>query len=309
MSHGEQGPAGRHMFYALGGGLGHVTRIRALIHTLDLAGPMVTLSSSSLAAAPPFAPTPHVLLPPAASRQRPQALQRWVQACIRQFQPRDFWVDAFPAGILGELDAIPELAGVNCSHIARLLHWPRYQARLPARPLHYRRAYVCETLTAPHLAYLQNRSETLAPLNLTDPPPPPAALRNPLAATHGADSERWLIVHAGPAQETQALIRHAERLKQRAQSAVQLLLVTPRHSDSLPTSIPSIAAYPLEPLLPHADRLISACGFNMMRQAQACAIPHDFLAFPRALDNQLLRGLRRRQAWPRTASHQSVAKR
>ena len=52
--------------------------------------------------------------------------------------------------------------------------------------------------------------------------------------------------------------------------------------------------YPITPLLPLADRIIMACGFNVMRQTAAYREQHRFLPFPRHLDDQFLRAVRHR---------------
>ena len=52
--------------------------------------------------------------------------------------------------------------------------------------------------------------------------------------------------------------------------------------------------YPITPLLPFANRIITACGFNLMRQTAAYREQHRFLPFPRHLDDQFLRAARHR---------------
>jgi hypothetical protein len=52
--------------------------------------------------------------------------------------------------------------------------------------------------------------------------------------------------------------------------------------------------YPATPLLPLADRILTACGFNVMRQTAAYRQQHRFLPFPRRFDDQFLRAARHR---------------
>jgi len=51
-------------------------------------------------------------------------------------------------------------------------------------------------------------------------------------------------------------------------------------------------------LAPHyfarAERVITACGFNVMRQSVNARVRHHFMPFPRPLDDQFTRAARRR---------------
>lgn len=44
-----------------------------------------------------------------------------------------FWVDAFPFGILGELDLQAIASLCDPVHVARYVTWPAYQARLKSQ--------------------------------------------------------------------------------------------------------------------------------------------------------------------------------
>jgi hypothetical protein len=63
----------------------------------------------------------------------------------------------------------------------------------------------------------------------------------------------------------------------------------------LPSSVLYGNLYPVTPLLPHAERIITACGFNVMRHTAAYRQRHRFIPFPRHLDDQFVRAARHRR--------------
>src|SRR5262249_49323155 len=62
--------------------------------------------------------------------------------------------------------------------------------------------------------------------------------------------------------------------------------------------------YPASLLFPLAERVITACGFNVMRQTESLASIHRFLPFERRFDDQFQRARRRRSL---TASDSRLA--
>lgn len=165
--------------YAAGDGLGHLTRLRSVLHTLRPAGPVTVVTGS------PFADDPRVT-----------GGWRVVEtADLTALAPDELIVDAFPAGLKGEL-TVP--SGVRTTHLARLLRWDAYRPLLPAKPPHFHRTFVLEELDEAHHAYLREVSDEILPLTLTDPPSEPV------------DVDGWLIVHSGPDAETLELVAYAQ---------------------------------------------------------------------------------------------------
>lgn len=103
------------------------------------------------------------------------------------------------------------------------------------------------------------------------PTRPLALPRGPVGAPL-VDEPHWLVVHSGPEHDVEHLIARAHR-------APKLVVVSPRHRD----------VYPVAPHLPHAERIVSAAGFNVMQEAAPWRERHTFVPFPRALDDQFAR--------------------
>ncbi len=111
--------------YALGGGLGHVTRVRALAAVLGSAGPLTILTSNPDAADPRMLGDAEVVLAPKDVARDPKGLEAFVRATTEQRDPDEVLVDAFPRGILGELRS-DTFGGRPLRHAARALRWEAY---------------------------------------------------------------------------------------------------------------------------------------------------------------------------------------
>jgi hypothetical protein len=337
--------------YALGGGLGHVARSRALLHTLGEAGggrgagldgePVTVLVSSPLALDSRALGSWTAMPAPDGAAASATALGAWVEEAVARLKPRAVYVDAFAGGVLGELCGMAWPPGVELCHTARRLRWQRYRRRLGGGPLPvYRRTHVVEPLEEEHRATLAACSAELAEVAVVDPPErpmprsetpngaglapagdgAPAAVGLALAgvtwdgvaaagaagagaATVGAESgvapgDAWLVVHSGPPAEILQLVAYAADLRRQAGSSAPLALIAPLGPPDLPAGTVHLDLYPAWPLFAAASRIVTACGWNSMRQTEAHRQRHHFLPFPRPLDDQFERAARRRRAEP-----------
>jgi hypothetical protein len=280
------------LYYALGGGLGHLTRARAVVHTLGLTGPIALLTASPYAADPCVTAGMQVIPVPLALERERHAYRAWLQRLIARVAPTAIYLDAFPAGIQGELcgDLLPPDLPVY--HLARLLRWPHYACALQDTPLALTVTYQLEPLDPAHAAFLRDHSGAIMPLALVDPPTPAPMLD--IAGLHAPARPLWLIAHAGAEDETAELLAYAELLARQMQLQPRLLLVTPQCPAGLPAHVLHLAYYPASALFPPADAIITGGGFNTMRQAAPYAHKHHALPFPRHFDDQFARVARRR---------------
>lgn len=286
--------------YALGGGLGHLTRMRALLHSLgEAAGgePVTVLVSSPLALDPRalggwsaiLAPA----MPAAASETARAALGAWVAAVVARLRPRAIYVDAFPGGILGELCGMDwPAAGASLFHAARRLRWERYRGRLPGPLPPFAVTYLLEPLEPDHRAALAACTRTLTDQAIADPPAAAALAAPPPLASEAPAVGAWLIVHSGPEAEIVELIAYAESLQRMEGSTAPLALIAPRQAAG---EVARCDIYPAWPLFAAAPRIVTACGFNLMRQTASHRGRHRFLPFPRPLDDQFVRAAWRRE--------------
>ncbi len=274
------------LYYAMGGGLGHLVRARAVVHTLALAEPVALLTAAPDAADRRIVGGMQVLQVPLTMQTDLHAYRAWLRSLLAQLAPSALYLDAFPAGIQYELcDGIVP-GRVPIYHLARLLRWQRYHSGMAGTPPPLTLTYQLEPLDPLHAAFLQRYSDAVVPLTLRDPPALPHALPR---AWHHAERPRWLVVHAGAECEIAELLTYAETLAHYAQVEPLLLLVARRRPAWLPPHVLHCHHYPAAPLFPLADAIITAGGFNVMRQGEAYHHKHHVMPFPRHFDDQFVR--------------------
>jgi hypothetical protein len=249
------------LYYAIGGGLGHLVRARAVLHTLGLEEDAALLTASRFADDPRVVgPVPVIRVPDELDRDR-VGLGRWLADLLAAEQPSRVIVDAFPAGVLGELGSLE----VPVDHVARLLRWPKYARRLDGPLPRIEATYVVEPLRPEHGAALAAASERMVPLALVDPPAP----------TRDDASGAALVVHSGPDHEVDALVALARGTGRR------VVIARPGGGD--------LDVHPAASLFADAAAIVTGAGFNAMRQAAPYRERHRFIAFPRPLDDQRAR--------------------
>jgi hypothetical protein len=281
------------LYYAMGSGLGHLTRARAVLHTLAIRAPVTLVTASPWRHDTRITGLARVMPVPAALLGDLPAYRHWLREAVEQVRPEAVYLDAFPAGLLGEWCDMPLLAHIPVYHVARLLRWPVYHERLRGVPPCLTATYVLEPLAAAHEAFLRQQSRRLLPLELHDPPVALSPTLSPvLSCLSRSTRPIWLIIHAGSATEILELVTYARDTSQLEGAQPRLVLLAPQRPPSLPSSVIYSNPYPATPLLPLAERIITACGFNVMRQTAGYREQHRFVPFPRHLDDQFLRAAR-----------------
>jgi hypothetical protein len=207
----------------------------------------------------------------------PAALGAWVTRAIAAWKPDVLLVDAFPGGVLGELCGMPALDGLERWHAARLLRWGVYARRCAAPLPHYDAIHVVEPLHPGHERVLAGLTDAIAPLPLPAP-----------SAAAGEPGDAWLVVHTGPAREVRALARIAD--ERRGDAPLQV--VTPIRVDDLPAGAELVDAVPAAPLYAGAAGIVTAAGFNTVRELAPFRDRHHCVPFERRLDDQKARARR-----------------
>ena len=267
--------------YAPGAGLGHLTRVRAYLHTVHKGQPATIVTASPFGTDARVVGGHRIVRPPATG-----TTPDWLRDTLRDLAPAELVVDAFPGGIAGEVTAAVPPPGTRTVHLARLLRLDAYRTVLPADPPRYDETWTVEPLTAPHRAYLAAISARVEPLALADPEPG----TGPDPDLTGA----WLVVHTGPAAELAELLDYARETAEVERLRPRLVLVTPQPPPELPGDVHHLDRYPAWPLFAGAARIISAAGCNIVRQAAPWRERHRMLPFPRRFDDQFARAARTR---------------
>lgn len=207
----------------------------------------------------------------------PAALGTWVAGAIAEREPDVLLVDAFPGGVLGELCGLAALEGVALHHTARLLRWGVYARRCAAPLPRYEAVHVVEPLHPAHERVLAGLADAVAPLALPEPPAP-----------EGGPGDAWLVVHTGPAREVRTLARIADERR----GGAPLRVVTPVRVDGLPAGAEVVDAVPAAPLYAGAAGIVTAAGFNTVRELALHRDRHVCVPFERRLDDQRARARR-----------------
>jgi hypothetical protein len=279
------------VYYAMGGGLGHLVRARAIAHTLKLDPAMTVLTSSTYADDPRVSGPMLVRRVPSALERSPQDCRAWMESTLKALRPDTVIIDAFPNGIVGELIGAALPPGTALHHVARLVRADALPAVFrPGGPA-FDISYCVEELAAEHLALLRTRSQRLQVLAVQDPS------ADDLSPTHRTILARhrafWLVVHSGPAAEVEELIRFAADLRAMEADDVDLFALTRSPVEGIASRTYCYDVFPASPLFPSARRIVSAAGFNVMRQTEPWRDRHLVHPLPRPYDDQYRRAARR----------------
>jgi hypothetical protein len=286
------------LYYAIGGGLGHLTRMRAVAHTLGITEDVTILTASQAALDPRINGGFNVHLVPPELAESHTEYREWLHAAIDQIAPGTIFIDTFPAGIIGEFCDFTFPTDIPLIHIARLLRWKEYAAVLHGNAPRFTQTWCVEPLTGGHEHFLQSQSDRMDLLELVDPmateviegtarlePGGPGGISDIL---HADNRPLWLVVHSGPAEEIEELLAYARERAALESSQPRIVLISP----TVVSGVERFDLYPATPLFPLAERIITACGFNIMRQLAPWRTKQWFVPMPRRYDDQFLRGSR-----------------
>lgn len=285
------------LYYALGGGLGHVTRARAVLHTLGCPTPAVILSSSPFITHVPVTDGVQIQSVPTSFAHDRHAYRAWLKQLLAELQPTALYLDVFPTGIVGEFCDFPELDQTPVYYVARRLRWSAYARQLRGRVPRFHSTLILEPLEEAHLEFINACSARVSSLSLIDPPRNLSNAENVTLEKMLASVESfWSIVHSGNRDEVRELISYAEEMRQYEGAHARLIVAAPEHNvPALPVYARKLGLFPARALFPFADRIISACGFNIMRQMAPFRQKHYSMPFARRFDDQYWRAAYWRQ--------------
>ena len=286
------------LYYALGGGLGHVTRACAVLHTLYPQAAAVLLCSSLPSArfSVPVGVRLH-MVPDAFARDL-TAYRAWLMQLLAELRPQTVFLDTFPAGIRGEFCDVPELQDLVVYYVARRLRWNSYAQQIRGQVPTFHTTFCLEPLETNHQQFVERCSLSLMSLSLTDPPQPISDVEHATVTKLSVLAEPfWLIVHSSNTAEVSELIAYADELRHSEKSRSRLVVVSPEQNVpvTLPAPVQTLGFFPAQTLFPLAERVVSACGFNVMRQMAPFRHKHSYLPFGRRFDDQYWRAAYWRQ--------------
>jgi len=277
----------RVLYYAIGGGLGHLVRAGRFLRAQDLAENALILSASEHAGDARLSSGVAVRRVPSELQHDIPALREWLARAIEDFVPAIFCVDCFPAGILGELAKLPALRGIEMWHVARLLRWSEYAPLARAAP-HYAMAWRLEPLQPEQERWLRELCVEVRDCCIPTPAMPPQTLPNGRAF--------WLVAHSGPRQEVSELIDYAMEQRRVEMADVSIAVASFDPPLPLPEDCIPITAAPLAGWYASAQRIFGAAGFNFVNETEGFRGKRVLLPLPRSFDDQFERARRSREA-------------
>ncbi|HEX6642783.1 MAG TPA: hypothetical protein VF215_16820, partial [Thermoanaerobaculia bacterium] len=138
------------LYYAVGGGLGHLTRGRRVLRALGLEKHATFVTASPYANdARVTGGIPTIRIPP--HLEYAKDLHRaWLRDLIRERRAERLIADAFPAGIQGELSGLE----IPMDHVARILRWHAYRRIVRDELPHFETTWRVEALSPDHAQFL-----------------------------------------------------------------------------------------------------------------------------------------------------------
>jgi len=273
----------RLMYYAIGGGLGHLVRAKTFLQMTGLTAQTTVLTNSEFAEDPRIVDGLNILAVPNSLQENATDFRLWLIEQIEKLGAGCICIDVFPAGILGELCDLPRNLGVDFWHIARLLRWDQYAPLINGTPPHYSRVWRLEALHPAHQQFLDAHCDLIEDFELIDAP-----MREQVDCT----DPFWLIVHSGPEAEVAQIIAYAAEIRAIENRDVELWIASKHAPGKLPASTRILDAFPAQIYFNAAERIFSAAGFNVIRQTRAYREKHVVLPMPRRYDDQFERARR-----------------
>jgi hypothetical protein len=311
------------LIYAQGGGLGHLQRSIYLMKTLNLQTEQVILASASnytqnLADLHKITP----LLIPKNFEFDKQAYQNWLIAQINYLNIKEIYVDVFPCGIIGEWNnflgysngKLIEKEQIKFHYVARRMKWQKYN-NLVTNPPFFETSLLLEELEPAHLEFVEKNSRLVINFFSNN--------ENQIIEKKWQQSFQqeiqedneifgkifWLVIHSEPLEELIVLLEYTFEKHRIKKSLAKIIMVTQidkkiilqkiiedknfKIYENIIANLLIINNLEISLLLEKAEKIISACGFNIMQQTKKFANKHEFIPFERRYDDQFWRAKQR----------------
>lgn len=283
------------LYYAMGGGLGHLTRTFAILEEVrDTVGINFRILASSRLThlVKGHEPYPMDKVPYEFLKSRKEYL-KYIKEYLKEYDIKAIVTDTFPWGIVGEwknlaLD-IPRLL------IARALKWDEYKKRInfkygqfPQKCLviegqkpSYEKIISSEsTMTriyAP-IVYTGSKASQNKKLLRPDPQQNKSYYQTPSSSS---DRREWLVVHTGDRLEQKTLLKFAK-------NKMKELGCT---NSSLRSVFPMQGIFPASDLISYYSYIVSGAGYNMAAMACVAGPEQKYFLLPffRRFDDQFTR--------------------
>ncbi len=260
------------LFYAMGGGWGHLQRVRTFINQFQFSE--FRIVSNNPQASRLFERN-KLIIP---EGDTPDALSQSIQKIFGSHDAEEVYVDTFPNGLFGELN---DIRAKKIYYLARRLKWDVYTPLL-SDAIFFDKTFCLEELEPDHQRYVDQHSRHVEALELNYPS---GDMHRIPKAMIPRQRPIWLIVHAFVQEEVDALVAYARDVALIENQTPAFVVITDQPS----ASENSLAYFPAVDWFPLADRIFTGGGFNVMQEAKRFPKKIHAIPFPRKYDDQYWR--------------------
>ncbi len=273
------------MYYAVGGGMGHITRAKAVLYTAEIEKEEVIICTASKYAGELLKDYNYEIIPGELAYDKSE-LQNWLLDFIKTHEIGGVYLDVFPGGIIGEWMDFP-LKELNFFYMARIFKYLFYQSKFKGSFPSFSEIFICEKIPKDQLDWTRKLGKKISFFNLFyEEKSSSESLRKQFEKS---DQTNWIIVHSGPEKEVEVLFQEAIDLANMEKTDAKFWLISGTLPDSLKGKVEYIGSQTFNDLLELSDLIISACGFNTMHQLKFIKTRHVSIPFERKYDNQFWR--------------------
>ena len=284
------------LYYAMGGGLGHLTRAVAFLRDLEIENDSIILSSSDFLADKRVVGNIRTISVEKSLENDHLTYQKYLQNLFAELKPQKIFFDSFPLGIIGEFSGFKFDKSIELNYLARHVRWKNYSALIGEEFPRFEKTFLLEDLENEHLNFVETVSRQITAFELNYPAPD---LSPKDFETYKSILETklpfWLIVHSGNEVEVTELVEFAAEMREFEAVETNLILISPTNFSINIHNFFQFDIYPASVLFEKAERIFSAAGFNVMKQTERFKDKHFFIPFERRYDNQFWRAKIRRK--------------
>ncbi|MDW3193559.1 MAG: hypothetical protein R8G66_14385 [Cytophagales bacterium] len=268
------------VFYALGGGWGHFTRVHSFIQQAGFDVPKKVIVANPKAAT--YFDTDELIVVPELAQKDAVALRSFLLEISRSNDIEKWYIDTFPVGILGELE-VGIFQGAEVNLLARRLIWENYLPMIQA-PIQFTNVYRFESLEAEYQEYLDKHSRAITSVDFSASSFAEEN-RHPLGQS---EQPIWLVVHSSSEEELALLIDHAFDLAFIEKKRPRIIVLSDFEA-SVPKGSHLLLGENPRDWYGLAERIFTAAGFNTWYELAHYREKHICLPFKRKYDDQFWR--------------------
>ncbi|MEK6481320.1 hypothetical protein WJR50_27510 [Catalinimonas sp. 4WD22] len=282
------------LYYTVGGGLGHLSRAIAFIHTqpeLNLDNMVVMLADREIYQMKQAAfqderwKSLKIEPIPLPFFDDTEKLRNYLKEWTHAHSPEDIYLDTFPEGIMGEWN-FEIRKPTQIHYVGRYLNWTAYDQPVFRS---FDTLYKVDSWHPEQQRYLSLLSDNIQTIELQYPGAKvPEEILTQFQQWKDESKAIWLVVHSEPQEEVEALLHYAQDVAKAEQASPVFVLCSQNGVENESIDL-CLSLFPAYGLFEYVDKIVTAGGFNLMQQTKPFREKHICMPFPRRFDDQFMR--------------------